>query len=281
MFSKIQPAIETTVSNFARWLKQQGYEVGEIRIPPLGKHPHQTQMTAILVMLLMFAFMALVLSAVLTATTMSALLAQQVRQIGVMKTIGARTSQITNLYLLLVVLMGVAALVIGLPLSIFVGRNLSNLIAQLLNFTLYSSSIPSWVFVVQISAGLLLPVLAALVPILAATRITVQQAISDFGVNRAGLDAGAITILLGKLRGLDRTLVLALRNTFRRKGRLLMTLTLLAVAGALFITSLNVKSAWEQSLATASAARHYDAEIRLSYPQSEEKVKPSLKLFLV
>jgi putative ABC transport system permease protein len=265
--------IENTVSNLAEWLKQEGHTVGEIRIPPPGKHPHQTQMTAILVMLLIFAFMALLLSAILTATTISALLAQQVRQIGVMKTIGARTSQITTLYLVLIVLMGVAALVIGLPLSIIVGRSLSNLIAQLLNFTLYSSAIPTWVFAVQVSAGLLLPVLAALVPILDATRITILQAISDYGVARTAVGSRTLDALLGSIRILDRTLLLALRNTFRRKGRLLMTLALLAAAGALFITSLNVKSAWQQSLGTAAAARHYDAEIRLSRPENEATVK--------
>ena len=267
---------ETTISNFAGWLKQQGYEVGEIRIPPFGKHPHQTQMTAILVMLLLFAFMALLLSAVLTATTISALLAQQVRQIGVMKTIGARTLQIANLYLVLVVLMGITALVIGLPLSILVGRSLSNLIAQLLNFKLYSSTIPVWVFAAQILAGLLLPVLATLVPILGATRISILKAISDYGVARTAVGSNTLYMILGKIPWLDRTLLLALRNTFRRKGRLLMTLALLAAAGALFITSLNVKSAWEQSLANAAAARHYDAEIRLSRSESEAKIKTIL-----
>jgi putative ABC transport system permease protein len=265
--------VENTVSNLAAWLKQQGHTAGEIRIPPPGKHPHQTQMTAILVMLLIFAFMALLLSAILTATTMSALLAQQVRQIGVMKTIGTRTSQITTLYLVLVMLMGVAALIIGLPLSILVGRSLSNLIAQLLNFRLYSHAIPMWVFVVQISAGLLLPVLAALVPIAGATRTTILQAISDYGVARTAVGSRTFDALLGSVRILDRTLVLALRNTFRRKGRLLMTLALLAAAGALFITSLNVKSAWQQSLASAAEARQYDAEIRLSRPESEAKIK--------
>jgi putative ABC transport system permease protein len=265
--------IENTVSNLVAWLKQQGHTVGEIRIPPFGKHPHQTQMTAILVMLLIFAFMALLLSAILTATTISALLAQQVRQIGVMKTIGAHTSQITHLYLVLVVLMGVAALVIGLPLSIVVGRSLSSLIAQLLNFTLYSSAIPLWVFAVQILAGLLLPVLAALVPIVGATRTTILQAISDYGVARTAVGSRTFDALLGSVRILDRTLLLSLRNTFRRKERLLMTLALLAAAGALFITSLNVKSAWQQSLASAATARHYDAEIRLSHSENEGKVK--------
>lgn len=265
--------VETKIAELATWLKQQGSSVGEIRIPPPNKHPHQTQLTAVLVMLLLFAFMALVLSAVLTTTTIDALLAQQVRQIGVMKTVGARTNQITQLYLTLVVLMGTAAISVGLPLSIVVGRGLSNLLARLLNFTIYSTAIPAWVFAVQIVVGLLLPVLAALVPVMTATRITVRQAISDYGVFRTAAGSRHLDRLLRNFRFLDRTLLLALRNPFRRKGRLLMTLALLAAAGALFLTSLNLKAAWQQSLTEAAAARHYDTEIRLSHAEPEAKLK--------
>lgn len=90
-------AIENTVSNLAAWLQKQGHAVEEIKIPPPGRHPHQNKMTAILIMMLIFSLMALVLSAILTATMIGGLLAQQVRQIGVMKAIGARTWQIARL----------------------------------------------------------------------------------------------------------------------------------------------------------------------------------------
>jgi putative ABC transport system permease protein len=270
-------AIESTMGNLAEWLKQQGRTVEQIRIPPPGMHPHQTQMTTILTMLFLFSVLALLLSAVLVANTIAALLGAQIRQIGVMKTIGARTSQITSLYLMLIGVIGLAATVIALPSSLAAARGLSSVIAELLNFTITSDAVPAWVFLVQIASGILVPILIALVPVLAATRTTVRQALDDVGVNRNAFEAGSFDALLSRIRGLDGTLLLALRNTFRRRGRLLLTLGLLASAGAMFLTSLNVKAGWERTLEEAVQDRRYDAEIRFNRFESLARVQTVLK----
>ncbi|MEX2104257.1 MAG: FtsX-like permease family protein [Bacilli bacterium] len=265
-------AIEQTIGELTEWLKQQGHSIGEIRIPPPGKHPHQTQMTAILVMLLIFSLMALMLSSILIATMIGGMLAGQIRQIGVMKAIGARTWQIANLYLLLIVLVGIVALLLGLPAGIAAGRGFASVIADLLNFTLYSDTIPAWNYIVLLLAGILVPFLTALVPIIRATRITVREAINDFGTGRKSFGSNRLDTWLGRIRGLDRTLILALRNTFRRRGRLILTLSLLAAAGGMFVTSLNVKTGWETILSDAAQNRHYDLEIRLNHPESEQRI---------
>ncbi|MBI2331136.1 MAG: ABC transporter permease [Chloroflexi bacterium] len=145
-------AIESTVSELAAWLKTQGYVVdeiripppgSEIRIPPPGRHPHQSQMNSVLTLLLVFSVMALVLSAILTATMINALLAQQIRQIGIMKAIGARSVQITSLYLILIVVLGIAASLVGVPLGIAAGRGFAGIVAQLLNLKIYSDTVPA------------------------------------------------------------------------------------------------------------------------------------------
>ena len=238
-------AIECIASDLAGWLKVQGHAVDEIRIPPPGKHPHQSQMTAVMVMLLSFSLMALVLSAVLTATMINALLAQQVQQIGIMKAIGARSWQIARLYLVLILLIGITAVCLGLPLGIMAGRSFARAVAGLLNITLYSEAIPGWVYLVQILAGILVPFVIALVPIFTVTRTTVREAINDYGISRETFGSRRIDALLGKIRAFDRTLIMALRNSFRRRGRLALTLALLAVAGGVFMASLNVKTAWK------------------------------------
>ncbi len=265
-------AIEQTIGALAGWLKQQGYKVGEIRIPPPGKHPHQTQMMAILALLLIFSLLALMLGAILTATMIGGILAQQVRQIGVMKAIGARTRQIAGLYLVLVILLGIIALMLGLPLGIAAGRGFARTVAGLLNFTIYSEAIPWWTYMVQALLGILTPFIAALVPILNVTRTTVQEAINDYGISRETFDLRWLDMLIGKIQNPNRTLILAMRNTFRRRGRLLLTLGLLAAAGAMFMTGINVKKAWERFISDASSDRHYDLEIRLNHPEPEKNI---------
>ena len=48
--------------------------------------------------------------------------------------------------------------------------------------------------------------------------------------------------LLEHVRGLPRPLLLSLRNTFRRKGRLARTLFALALAGTMFIAVFNLRA---------------------------------------
>lgn len=269
-------AIATTVSELAAWLQTQGYVVGEIRVPPPGKHPHQSQMSSVLTLLLMFSLLALLLSAILTATLINGLLAQQIRQIGIMKAIGARSTQITGLYLVMVVGVGSMAALVGVPLGVAAGRGFAGLVARLLNLEIYSAALPAWVYLALMLMGILLPVLVALNPILKTTRLTVRETLNDYGIRREAVTARAWDSWFSRLTVIDNTLKLSLRNTFRRRGRLILTLSLLAAAGGMFITGINVKEGWQTYLAQATADRHYDLEIRLNSPQAAEKMLATL-----
>jgi putative ABC transport system permease protein len=263
--------IERVASDLSQQLKQGGYAVKEIRIPPPGKHPHQNQMSAILTMFFIFSLLTLFLSAILTAALIGGLLAQQVRQIGIMKTVGARTAQIRRMYLTLVAFIGLVAVMLGIPVGSFAGIGFAQVVADLLNFKLFSTDIPALVIGLESLSGVLVPVLIALIPIGNASRITVREAVNDYGISRKSFGSGRMDKWLKKLKGVDRTLLLSIRNAFRRKSRLALSLSLLAAAGGIFIASLNVQAAWEQYLNMASADRHYDLEIRLNrmYPMTQ------------
>jgi len=268
-------AIDSTMSDLAVWLKGQGYMVDEIRIPPPGRHPHQSQMSTVLTLLLVFSLMALILSAILTATMIGGLLAQQIRQIGIMKAIGARSIQITSLYLVLIVALGSAAALIGVPLGVAAGRGFTSIVAQLLNLDIYSDAIPAWVYLILVLMGILIPLLVALNPILRTTHVTVRETLNDYGISREQSASFLRDGWLSRIRLFDNTLILALRNTFRRRGRLILTLSLLSAAGAMFMTGINVKSGWQAYLDQAAANRHYDLEIRFNSPvPNSDKPKP-------
>jgi putative ABC transport system permease protein len=266
-------AIEQTASALALWMQQQGHVVERIRIPPPGEHPHQLIMTAILGMLLVFSAIALVLSAVLTATIIDGMLAQQVRQIGVMKTIGARSSQIAVLYFSFVLIIGVLATCIGAPAGLAAGRAFSIVIlVSILNFTMNSGAVPSYVYFSLVLAGVLIPLCMAAVPIIKATHVSAQAAMTDFGTTRKFFEEKNFANWLHHMLGMDRSLMMALRNSFRRRGRLLLTLSLLATAGAMFISSLNVRKASQEHLVEAAAERHYDLEIYLAKSEERQKI---------
>lgn len=257
--------LERIAQDTATWLTSQGRSVARVEIPPPAQHPHQAQMNALLVLLAVFSVMALLLSGVLVANLISALLAQQVRQIGVMKAIGARTPQIAGVYLVTVMILCGLALVLALPSGLLAAHYSAGLAAGLLNFDIVSNAVPAWVFAVQVLAGLIVPLLVAAFPVWRGTRVTVREAISDYGVGQDAKE-GALEALFGRLRGLGRPLLLSLRNTFRRRERLVLTLGTLAVGGAMFMTALNVTASWNTTLDQAFEARRFDAEIRLEQP---------------
>jgi putative ABC transport system permease protein len=264
--------IETTVEQLTGWLTTQGYSVDEIRIPPPLVHPHQSQMNTVMMVLLTFSLLALVLSAILTATMIGGLLAQQTRQIGMMKAIGARSSQLAVMYLLLVMGLGLAAAIIGTPLGILASRGFSSAVAQLLNLNIYSSEVPVWVYAVLLLMGILLPLMVAISPIRRATSVTVRETLGDYGVSMTAFGSHRLESWLSKLQGLNSTLLLAFRNTFRRRSRLILSLGLLGAAGAMFMTGLNTSSGWEHYVRIAAADRHYDLEVRFNNPQPEADI---------
>ncbi|MFZ6875110.1 ABC transporter permease [Undibacterium sp. Di27W] len=264
-------AIEQQASKLALWLQQQGHVVERIRIPPPGEHPHQLIMTSMLGMLLVFSGIALLLSAVLTASIIDSMLAQQIRQIGVMKTIGARFSQIMSLYLGFVFIIGVLATCLGAPAGLAAGRAFSQLIlGNVLNFTMSSGEVPGYVYLVLVFAGVIVPLCMAAVPVSRAGKVSAHIAMTDFGSKRKFFTENAFGQWLYHLPGLNRSITMSLlyslRNSFRSRGRLLLTLALLATAGAMFISSLNVRKASQEHLIEAATERHYDLELYLGKP---------------
>src|SRR6188474_831785 len=52
-------SITDKAASVADWLKEQGHNVHEIQVPPPGKHPHQSQMNAVMMIFIVFSYMIL------------------------------------------------------------------------------------------------------------------------------------------------------------------------------------------------------------------------------
>ncbi|MEN8197954.1 MAG: FtsX-like permease family protein, partial [Pseudomonadota bacterium] len=248
-----------------------GTTVNRITVPAPGEHPHNSQMMTLLFILEAFGLLALLLSGLLVATMISALMERQVRQIGVMKSFGARRMQIAGIYLGTVIFLGMAALIIGIPAGLAAGRAYAAFAASTLNFEIASNRVDLWVIGLQIAAALLIPIVGAAFPIYRGSRVTVREAISDDGASENAIGTRPIDALLGRVQGGRRTLLLGLRNTFRRQRRLALTLLALAAGGAVFMTALNVGASWNKTTEAEFAARRFDVSIRLPrlYPSDQ------------
>ncbi len=256
-------------------IERQGVEVSWVNVPPPGRHPHADQMATFLYLLGAFGILGFVLSAVLVAGMIHGLLAEQLRQVGIMKAIGARTAQIAALYLGQVLLLATAALAIGLPAGMYAGRRFAAYMAGMFNIHVTNTTFPLWLLGAEILAGVLVPLLVALGPVLGGARITVHEALAgDFGSRAFG--TRRLERRLARIAGLPRPLVLSMRTTFLRRGRLATTVGMLALGGALFMAAQNVAGAWVRAVEQDFRTRGYDLTVALTAPAPIPTLEPLL-----
>lgn len=261
----------------AAQLTQFGYHVHEIQVPPPGKHPHQGQMSAVMSIFIVFSFLILILGSILVATSMATLMVKQIRQIGVMKTIGARSSQITKMYIVMIILICIVALLIAIPLSRLAALGFYNQITVLLNLEIRNSSIPYWVPLLQVGSGIIIPLIAAAFPVIRGSRISVRSALDNHGVDQKNMNTNLWAVKFSQLDFLSETFRLSIRNVFRQRSRLVMTLGLLAAGGAMFMTAMNVSEAWNKNLKRIYQQRLYDLEVRLNKSMDANAVIEKIK----
>jgi putative ABC transport system permease protein len=141
----------------------------------------------------------------------------------------------------------------------------------MLNFDIYNYRVDLWAYGLIVVMGLLIPLLASAYPIYRGSQKTVLEALTDYGVRQGQVGRGRIDVWLSKVTGIARPLLLSLRNAFRRRNRLILTLVTLTVGGANFATAINVASSLDATVDSKFDAIPYNIEIVFSqsYPQNQ------------
>ncbi len=236
-------------------LEKNGSLVIRLRFSETHEHPLADTVNAILGILMALGILILFLSSSLIANTLNALLTQHLRYIGVIKLVGGQRRQVFFMYLTLIIAFSILALLLAVPLGGQGAYGLASFIAGELNFNLLGYRIVPTALVIQILVGLLIPVIAGFIPVINGSRITVLRALSggmaeDELQAKAGekrlpwfdwIQVKATGILARRGIHIPRPFVISLRNTFRRKSRLALTLFTLTMGGAIFIAVFNVR----------------------------------------
>ena len=241
-------------------LRDKGFIVGSVLVREPGEHWAETSMASLVAILSSVGVFSLVLSVFLVINTITGILAQQRRQVGIMKALGATAWQITGIYMTLVICFGLLALFVALPIGSFLAYFYTSIMAHFLNIDIYQFHVPRRIFILELMIALVVPLVAALVPILNGVRVSAWETISNYGITSKSKE-GWLGRLLMRVRGLPRPLLLSIRNTFRRRGRLFMTLGTLILAGTLFISIVNVRGAMTARL--YNVLKMYNFEIIL------------------
>ena len=272
-----QEHIRQVATRLQQRLIAAGYRVDGIDLPDPGKHPHADLMTALLLAISSFGFFLLALSGVLVLNFMTALMSRQMRQIGVMKTLGGTQRQIGRIYLLQSLLLGSVATVIAIPTGIWGSRVLCSYMAAFLNFDITSFSIPVWVFLLAAGAGIACPVVACALPVWRALAIPVRRTLASPGTTSENFGVGLFDRVLAGVGGAKRPVLLAVRNSFRRPMRLALTCLTLTCAATLFMTALDLRTSMVKTFDRLFAAERYDLSLHLDGTYPVGKIDSALR----
>lgn len=179
----------------------------------------------------------------------------------------AITVQIGRYYLVMTVLVAAAATLIALAPSVWIGRTFLGTLLTTLGIRPVSLAAPWWAYAVILAAGLGLPPLMALPPLVKASRTTVRAAIDHHGT---AARPGGRLVRLSRLPRLDRGLLMALRNTVRRPARFWLSTGLLAAAGAVFVAGMSLEAGADAVTQEQAAQRTWDVDVQLAAPAARQ-----------
>jgi putative ABC transport system permease protein len=264
--------IQQVLNRVTEKLKNNNSKVYSSREELRSTHPMDSILQAILRILLVLGVLIVFLGGSLISNTLSALLTQHLPQIGIMKLIGARRLQIILMYLALIFSFGLMALAIALPLGGWAAYALSSYAGQLIGFPLNGFRFIPQAVLAQIVIALAVPLLAGVPAVLKGAGVTVQKAINGSSIAESGpLKKGLLDHFLTLLHGISRPVLVSIRNTFRHKLRLALTLFTLTLGGAIFISVFNVQQSL--NMKTAQIIKYSGADVNLdftySYPVDE------------
>jgi putative ABC transport system permease protein len=269
--------VRNVTADVRQLIESRGHPVRRVDIPEPGKHPHSSVMGLLLLAMASFGLFALLLSCILVVNLLTALMASQIRQIGVMKTLGGTRREIAGIYFGQALLLGVAAFLVAIPVGLWGSRLLCRYLAVFLNFDITSFAVPLWVYLLVAAVGLVVPLLAAAYPVWKGSGVSVREALDDYGVGHKAFGTSAFDRAVAGLGGLARPVLLALRNSFRRRMRLALTIAPLVLAGLFFMAALNVRASLINTIDRFFDTMKYDLTVNLGRMYPFEKVERATK----
>lgn len=242
-------------------IERAGATIYYVHVYQPGHHFAFSIMQGVVFILSVLGYMTVLLSGFLIVNTVTALMTQQKRHIGIMKAVGGANSQVFVMYIVLIMGFGLAALLIAFPLANLAARGMGGWMATYLNFYLLPYSPYPSAVAQEVIVALAVPLLAALLPIYNSMRVTVREAVSDYGIGsnvkpkQTAVNKGVTVI--------PRPIRLSLRNAFRKRTRLVLTLFTLVLGGAIFIGVYNLWASFDKTMTDIQG--YFMADINMSF----------------
>lgn len=268
------PPLQTIATKIREDLRDNGITVQSMSVNEDAAFWASDILGAVILVLVLIGTVSLFLSGFLVINTIQGIMAAQKKQIGIMKIIGADRNQIIAIYLVMVTIFGFIAFVIAVPISMVLANGILSFFGNFLNYNTPDIYIPFEILMIELTVAIMVPVLSALIPIMNGTALTPVEAISDHAITSG---TNPVDNLLSKLGGLYRPALVAIRNTFRKKVRLAITLFTLTFAGTVFISMLNVRNGLLANIDELLNMAQFDFQVTLAQPYGLDAIEKRLE----
>lgn len=258
-----EAVIEAIAGEVEDKVERSGRNIYRTNTNKTTEHPMESTVLALVGVLGILGILIMFLSSSLIINTLNALLTQHRRQIGVMKLVGARGLNISIMYISLIIAYGLIALIIAVPLGVIAGNGLAAFMGGMLSIDIQGFRIVPIAVVLQVILAFAVSLIAGYFPVTKGSKMTVRRAISENNPVEQKNRYGLVDRLGVWFRWLSRPLLLSIRNTFRRKARLALTLFTLVMAGAIFIGVFNVRASLSGFMDTMS--QHFLADVMVTF----------------
>ncbi len=128
----------------------------------------------------------------------------------------------------------------------------------------------------QILIAILIPLGAGFFPVNSGAKTSVQQAISNYRPGDQTAKRKFFNVNAKWISWISRPILLSFRNTFRKRGRLLLTIFTLTVAGAVFIAVFNVRDSMAHVMSQLMQHFMGDVTVNFRQPYRVSKIEQNL-----
>lgn len=234
---------------------------------------NQTRSTGNILTIL--AIIALVVSGFLIVNVVGAIVSEERRQIGIMKSLGASRSETFSIYAGVALAYGLLGTLPGVVLGIPGGYWAAQRLAGVFSTVLEDFAVVPQAIMLGLGLGLAVPLLAAMGPVWQGTRVSILEATLDRGI-AARFGQSWLEQWLGNLP-LPITLHQSVNNAYQKKFRLLLSGVTLTLASAAFMGIFSVFFGLTQLTETTFGTFGYQIGVSPSQRQDFEAVATLLQ----
>jgi putative ABC transport system permease protein len=252
-------AADRTVARIKAYLTANTSFTGFSDLPGVrkaGTYPGKEFFDQLASLMNVFTVLALLSALVLIANTMTTLIGEQRREIGMMKAIGGTRRQIRRIYLRTALLLGAIGSLIGVGLGVVIANAIVGYFGSSFFAIAPGFGVVVPVIVGSVVLGLVAPPLAALPAIRRGARLNVREALEEVPALAGG--QARFDRALRRLGFLPRTAQIGVRSVTRRARRSLATVVQIGLAVGTLLAVLALVNSVTTTTNTVWNGAHFD-----------------------